>query len=320
MNISDESLINYLTGEYTPEEARQIEEWRKAEPANEQRYQDFKLIWDTSSHLQYHGDVNATASLHELKQKVIARQQQQTKVVRLKTNFKWLAAAATILIFAVSAWFYINNRSVANVQVVTVAEVRIDTLSDGSVLTINKNTQLSFPGKFPDSQRQVFLTRGEAFFNVKHQSARPFVIHAGSTTIQVLGTTFNVKHKNGRVEVIVESGMVAVKKGEQTVFLKPGEKGVIQPDARLISKETNPDKLYAYYRSNEFVADNTPLWRMVEVLNEAYDAQIIIGRNELRDMPLNTTFKNESLDEVLKVISKTFSIRVERKEQQIILK
>lgn len=319
MNISDESLINYLAGECTPEEAIQIEEWRKAEPANDQRYQNLKLIWDTSGHLQYQGEINAPASLQKLKQKAVAHKVQQAKTVRLKMQVRWLAAAAAILLFAVSAWFYVAKRSMANVQVITEAEVKVDTLSDGSLLTINKNTQLSFPGKFTDSQRQVFLTRGEAFFNIKHQANRPFIVHAGNATIQVLGTTFNVKHKNGSVEVIVESGMVAVKKGERTVLLKPGEKGVIQPNSPVITKETNPDKLYTYYRSHEFVADNTPLWRMVEVLNDAYDTQIVIGRKELREMPLNTTFKNESLDEVLKVISKTFSLKVERRKQQIIL-
>jgi transmembrane sensor len=319
MNISDESLINYLAGECTPEEAIQIEEWRKAEPANERRYRNFELIWDTSSQFQYQGEMDAPASLEKLKQKAAALYEQPSRVVRLKSNFRWLAGAAAILLFAVSTWFYIARRSVANVQVVTAAEIKIDTLSDGSVLTINKNTQLSFPGKFTHSQRQVFLTRGEAFFNVRHQKTRPFIIHAGSTTIQVLGTAFNVKHKNGGVEVIVESGMVAVKKGEQTVLLKQGERGFIQSGARGITKETNPDKLYTYYRSHEFVANNTPLWRMVEVLNEAYDTKIVIGRKELREMPLNTTFKNESLDEVLKVISKTFSLKVERRKQQIIL-
>ena len=140
MNISDESLINYLTGEYTPEEARQIEEWRKAEPANEQRYQDFKLIWDTSSHLDYQGAINAQASLQRLKQKVAVLDERQSKIVSFKMQFRWLAAVAVMLLFSVSAWFYISKRSGTIVQVVTAAEVKIDTLSDGSILTINKNT------------------------------------------------------------------------------------------------------------------------------------------------------------------------------------
>jgi ferric-dicitrate binding protein FerR (iron transport regulator) len=88
----------------------------------------------------------------------------------------------------------------------------------------------------------------------------------------------------------------------------------------VATKEAVTDKLYNYYRSKEFVCDDTPLWKLVQVVNEAYDAKIIIGRKELNDMRLTTTFNNESLEKVLEIIHLTFDITVTKKEDgQIIL-
>jgi transmembrane sensor len=61
------------------------------------------------------------------------------------------------------------------------------------------------------------------------------------------------------------------------------------------------------------------LWKLVEVLNEAYDANIVIANDELKDLRLNVPFINESLDQVLNVVSLTLRIKVTRDGDQIIL-
>jgi ferric-dicitrate binding protein FerR (iron transport regulator) len=105
------------------------------------------------------------------------------------------------------------------------------------------------------------------------------------------------------------------------VELIAGEKIVMSANDSNAAKEKVSDKLYNYYRSKEFVCDDTPLWKLVQVVNEAYDAKIVIGRKELNDMRLTTTFNNESLEQVLDVIQLTFEITVIKKEDgQIILK
>ncbi len=61
------------------------------------------------------------------------------------------------------------------------------------------------------------------------------------------------------------------------------------------------------------------IWKVVEVLNEAYDVNIVIEKKDLRAMPLTTTFNNESLDNILNIIQQTFNISVIKKDNQIIL-
>jgi transmembrane sensor len=319
MMVNDDLLVSYLSGNCAPEVAVHIMQWRQAHPDHEKQFQDFKHIWETSARLGYAGKADAAASLQRLKQKAAAREAADTsRVRRMPTGKVWLSAAASMLVLMALAWWFAARSS--RVEVYTQNQVQTDTLPDGSILTLNKNTELQFARELDGAQRRVLLTKGEAFFNVRHQNHRPFIISAGATTVQVLGTSFNVKSINGGIEVIVETGMVGVTMGKQTVLLKSGEKAVTQPGTHTLSKTTNPDQLYQYYRTREFVAVNTPLWRMVEVLNEAYQSHIVLGRKQLRTLPLNTTFKNESLDDILSVIARTFNLTVERKSNQIILR
>ncbi|HEY1006091.1 MAG TPA: DUF4974 domain-containing protein, partial [Sphingobacteriaceae bacterium] len=81
------------------------------------------------------------------------------------------------------------------------------------------------------------------------------------------------------------------------------------------------DNLHNYYRSRKFTADNTPLSRMVEVLNDAYRANIVLEDPALGDLRLTTTFSDDSsLDTILGVIAETFELKVERNDGQIILR
>ena len=95
---------------------------------------------------------------------------------------------------------------------------------------------------------------------------------------------------------------------------------MINTNDSVATKQKVTDKLYNYYRTKEFVCDDTPLWKLVQVLNEAYGTKIIIGRKELNNMQITTTFYNESLEKVLEVIHLTLDITVIKKEDgQIIL-
>ncbi|MGZ3873027.1 MAG: FecR family protein [Mucilaginibacter sp.] len=316
MEMNDDLLISYLLKEVSDEQARLVKEWRAASEANEQRFGQFRLIWETSKKFRLDDPADASDSLQRLKQKAA----QPLKVKKLYPGYGWLRIAAAVLLLAGGAWIYFGQRAVKQLQFATADTVKTDTLSDGSVITLNKYALLQYPEKFNGKQRNVILKKGEAFFSVAHDKAKPFIITAGGTAIRVVGTSFNVKNKNGTIEVIVETGIVQVSRNGSAILLKPGERILVEPGTRTLIKAHISDHLYTYYRNREFVADNVPLWRMVQVLNEAYDTNIIIGRKELKDLPLNTTFKNESLDDVLAVISRTFKISVEKRNDQIILK
>ena len=195
----------------------------------------------------------------------------------------------------------------------------IQKLNDGSVVTLNKNSSLAYPDKFAGDEREVTLN-GEGFFQVTPDKSKPFTVHVNDITVKVVGTSFNIRTLNGKTEVIVETGIVQVSRKNKMVELRPKEKVLVSQEDSSLVKQVETEKLYNYYRTKEFVCDNTPLWKLVEVLNEAYQANIVIQKPQLRSLPLNTTFSNESLDHILEVIQLTFDITVEKENDKIILR
>jgi len=317
--IQDDLLIACLLGEASPEEVKQVEALRESDEAYNKRFEEFRLLWETSKRLDVPED-DAQAALARFRQKAAERRESSALVTNIRPVRLWLSIAASLLLVAGAACLYVTQFQVKEINLMTQAETRTTNLPDGSVITLNHETSLEYPSAFRENTRPVKLMTGEAFFNVVHDPKKPFIISAGPTQIQVMGTSFNVKHRNGSIEVIVETGMVAVKKDGHIVMLKAGEKVRTEDQSSVWQKEPNTDRLYTYYRSKEFEAQDTPLWRVVEVLNEAYDSHIIIERKELRDLPLNTTFKDGSLDEILEVIRRTFKLSVVKKHGTIILR
>jgi len=320
MDMQDDILISYLLGEASPEEIKQVERWRKTDEACEGRLKEFRLLWETSKNLMDSAENDADLALWRFREKARERANTKDHVLSLKPKMRWLSVAASFLLIAGALWFYTFQHRITEIRLTTNAGTQNVILPDGSQIILNHRSDFEYPSAFSNNQRLVKLRSGEAFFNVAHNKTKPFLINTGKILIRVVGTSFNVKNKNGNVEVIVETGIVEVSKGGHTIQLTPGEKTMVKRSSKTLEKYRSTDQLYNYYRSKEFEAQDTPLWRVVEVLNEAYDSHIVIERKELRNLPLNTTFKNESLDKVLDVISRTFKINVERKRGVIILK
>ncbi|TDO19599.1 FecR family protein [Pedobacter duraquae] len=317
MNINDDLLISYLLNEASAQQRKQVEKWRAEQSANERRFTEFQLIWEQSAELAFNGKRDAKESLLRLKSRLT--QSNATPTTKFKNRSSWFSIAAAIIVLVSGTWIYTKILNQEQ-QISSVDQVRTDTLSDGSVVTLNKKSLIIYPKHFSDAQRLVTLSSGEAFFKIVPDKIKPFIIQSGNVKIRVVGTSFNVKSSNNLLEVIVETGIVQVITNGKMMSLRPGEKGLINIESGMPTKTNNPDQLYKWYRSKKFIADNTPLWRMVEVLNEAYNTHISIGRKELKNLPLNTTFSAQSLDEILDVISRTFKITVEKKSDQIILK
>jgi transmembrane sensor len=222
-------------------------------------------------------------------------------VRRLNQFNTWLQAAAAVLIIAAgswAAWFYTHTQSNRWTTVTAYETAISDTLPDGSVIRLNKHSTISYSG------RMVRLN-GEAFFKVVHNADKPFVVHTRDISITDIGTAFNVRSTAGQVEVIVESGIVKVGKRSNTVILKQKQMVLVGPGKAPLQALGNPDLLYQYYRTDEFVTDHTPLSRLVQVLNEAYGVKIVINGSALADLPISGTYKRESLDKVLGVVMLT---------------
>jgi transmembrane sensor len=276
-------------------------------------YNQLKKIWDDSRQLALTSTVDENRAWQKFQQRI-------HPVSVRRTGFGWMRIAASVIILIglglLTYWIF-NDRT-KELTVVAQKTVLSDTLPDGSVVTVNKGSSISYLPKFKGETRQVSL-KGEAFFNVTPNKKKPFIISVNDIQITVVGTSFNVKTINGNTEVVVETGIVKVTRAGKTVELKANEEVTVDAKDSILTTEKVSDQLYKYYRTKEFVCDDTPLWKLVEVINEAYSSHIVIGNPALKDMSITTTFNNESLDQVLNVISITFNIKVIKEGDNIIL-
>ena len=316
-HINDEHLAGYLLEELSDNDRRAVEAWLAADPANQVYFNQFKKVWDGSRALATGGYVDEEAAWHRFRSRIQLPARKATA-----PSMQWMKIAAIFIVIVgatVLALQLFRTETISTITAQASNEVINETLPDGSVITLNKNSSLSYPEKFKGDTRSVTL-KGEAFFNVRANRKRPFIIHVNDVSITVVGTSFNVKSENGRTEVIVETGIVRVAKKNQVVELRPKEKITIAAQDSVLQKVKEEEQLHNYYRTKEFVCDNTPLWKLVDVLNEAYGVQIVLERKELRSLPISTTFSNESLDKILDIIAMTFKLRIQRTGDEIILR
>ncbi len=294
-DITEDLLIRYVLDEANTGERQQVESWLNDGNANVKRLEQTKFLLDQSKQLAKTSPVSTDDAWENFK---VRRENYRPSPIRtLSTYNRWLQAAAVLILGGALwlTWHYTHQQSNEWTLVTARDKVVTDTLQDGSVIQLNKNSNIRYSGRI------VYLN-GEAFFKVVHNASKPFVVHTADVSITDIGTAFNVRSAAGKVEVIVESGIVRVQRKTGSVLLKQKQMILVGQESSSLQPEISNDLLYQYYRTGEFVNDHTPLGRLVTVLNEAYGADIRIEGKGLSDLPVTATFKKESLDKILEVL------------------
>ena len=188
-------------------------------------------------------------------------------------------------------------------------------LPDGSTVALNANSKLRFPKEFRSDIREVTI-EGEAFFDVKPNPEKPFVINAGNAQVKVLGTSFSVSAYPGNetVEVIVATGKVSVVNRiteQQTeigeLLLVPGEKGTLFALSQKLEKSVNTDPNYLSWKTHDLIFDEVPLGEVIRCLEKTYHIRIDLAEPGLNDLLYEGHFDQKPADFVLDVIRLNFN-------------
>ena len=269
---------------------------------------------------------NTNQALSQVKNK-IQHQQSNSRVLVLRI-LKIAAVIVFALIIGSAAYFVgknqLSNKSMARVMVDDTGLSQI-VLSDGTLVTLNRDTKINYPDQFGSDVREISI-EGEAFFEVTPNPNKPFIIHAGEATIKVLGTSFTVNAypENDRVEVIVATGKVQFSKLEtnQTphlVILDPGEKGTYVNTSKELKKSINTDPNFLAWKTRTLTFSETSLKEVIQQLNKVYRVQIDLSDTQLDNLLLNAHFENETLEFILEVISSTHGLKVDKQNGHYLL-
>lgn len=319
-NFADDLLVKYLLKEANTEEKVLAEQWINASAEHQKHFKQLSGVWDLSHTLQTDSP-SAQDAWTRFQQRV--QQSAKTSPKPVLSIKKWMAAAAILAIVVSGSWLWYRHASLPHglLTISSGATPLTYTLKDNTIVTLNKNSTISYPSQFDKNNRSVQL-QGEAFFEVKQDKSHPFIVHVNDITVTVLGTSFNINEKRSETEIIVKSGRIKVTGSKNSVQLQEGEKVIISSKTDLLKKEMADNELYSYYRTQEFVCNNTPLNELVATLNEAYDAHIKIANVQTNQLLITTTFhRSQPLDTILSIITQTLpQVTYTKEGNEIILK
>ena len=244
--------------------------------------------------------------------------------------YRFAAAILVAAVLLVSGYEVFYNPSASEVMLeLTTANKVLNTfaLPDGTLVTLNSDTKVFYPKKFGRKTREISI-EGEAFFEVKPNKNKPFIIHAGKAQIKVVGTSFSVSAypESKLVEVIVQTGKVQVmnKMAEtlqtEELILTPGDKGTLVYESKTLNKTTNQDPNFLAWKTHNLIFKATSLREVIDNLEKVYKVNISLADPKLNELLLTAQFNNYPLDFILKVIETTFKIEAQEVDGQYFLK
>lgn len=221
----------------------------------------------------------------------------------------FFAAAAVAAIVAPTA-LVLSRPGLFADQRTAVGERRTVALPDGSTIELAGASALSVD--FTASMRRVVLQEGEAFFNVAHDPARPFVVEAASGHVQALGTAFDIKLGADAVVIAVSERSVEVSlSGVPPVIVREGQQ--VRYGAGQLSPVREADLAQVQaWRHDRLVFQEVALGDVIADLERYRGGRIVTTDSRLRDMPVSGEFDTRQADAAIDTLASALSIRVRR--------
>src|SRR5665647_105635 len=180
-------------------------------------------------------------------------------------------------------------------------------LPDGTVGWLNSGSSLTYSLPF-NSNRKIVLD-GEAWFDVTHNEKSPFEIIAGNSKVKVLGTSFNLSaYRGDYIEVVLQKGKVEFYPGNlsQNITMTPSQKLVFN-DGKIDLSDTDPSK-YKAWTDGKLVFRGDNMEEVAGRIERWYNVKVLLADQNLKKFSFRATFEDDSLEEVLHLLSLTSPI------------
>lgn len=286
-----------------------VEKFRSESSENDNYFLEIERIWKLSQSAAVFENANQKQSVENIR-------------LALKNNLPkrfdwWKGIAASLFILIIGYWIYIQATKV-NYITKTTAQNQIDSvkLADGSVIILAENSALIYPDKFV-ADRKISLNRGQAFFKIASDPTHPFKVMIDQSSVTVLGTSFNIKLSDTKIDLGVITGKV---------FFSPYPNGTtsILTAGQALSYDVSKKQFITKNAQNsdswltkELVFVDTPLEEVCKQLTTYYGTEIKLKDNRVTQKKLNANFKDQSLAQVLDILNETYNIKIQRENNQI---
>jgi transmembrane sensor len=191
-------------------------------------------------------------------------------------------------------------------------EVRAIQLPDGSSLTLGAYSRATV--KISATERRVKLNRGEAYFEVAKDAARPFFVDAESAAVRVVGTRFDVRLGSSRVRISVDEGAVAV--NDRPAAVNGGQRIEVLPNGRLTEPTPIDEGETAAWREGRLVYDGAPLSEVVADLSR-YRSTVTLKSPAAGELRVTAGLRVEQIDQFVDRLPDILPVRVTRTAETI---
>jgi transmembrane sensor len=294
------------------EELTAFSRWRNAHPEHLAAYNRVEDISRSVRSLRDDPALRAAA------QEALRRPRERPAVRRWARHWRiWSSGVAVVgaIAGAVVAWNVRSDHSYST-QVGEISSLRLD---DGSLLRLNTDSQVRV--RFERERRAVELVRGQAYFEVAHDTARPFIVTAGQAQVRAVGTQFDVHRSDQGVRVVLAEGRVAV-----TDHLAPDAKWALSPGQGLTLgaapagarvQAVNIDDATSW-RTGRLTFHDVRLADAVAELNRYTRTKIRLGAGAPADQKVNGEFEAGDLQDFVAAVSQTYDLQVARPSAGVI--
>jgi len=240
-----------------------------------------------------------------------------------KAPFFKVAAAFAVISIAGGVAFAVLQSPKAQTYSTTIGGRETLTLDDGSQIELNTNTTVRVA--YEGGQREIWLDKGEAYFNVVHDATRPFSVTLGERRVVDLGTKFVARRDGDRIQVALIEGKARFDaaldptSAQQTV-LTPGDS--VTANATSVSMQHKTSRGLANelgWRRGMLVFDHATLAQVAEEYNRYNRIKLVIAGNDAQHLTISGSLPATDLGAFTRLATKFFNLRVEQRDDEIIV-
>jgi transmembrane sensor len=318
--------IKYFEGRATKVEQVKLLAWLRLKK-NSADFHKFRLMWRNSLDEQQFSE-GSGESWNKIQAVLLQKSYNRWQEARKVKQFFRVAA---IFFFVISlgslAYFFINPvKQLPETYTSVLAEngqISKVELPDGSLVWLNSGSKISYNNYFASNNRNISLS-GEAYFQVRKNEDIPLVVNSGDLQIKVLGTKFNVSTypEANEIEVVLETGAIELLNSNIENFsfkLKPGELAVFNKIERNLVVSEVIATNFTSWKEGIINIYNQSLEDLVKRLENRYNQKFEFDES-VKNYRYTFSIKNESLDEILKLMEKITPVKIFQKGNTILIK
>lgn len=309
-------ITKYLAGEASPQEEHDLRHWVDQQPEHTELFEEMYATWAEIDSLHSTKQFDLNEAWKEIKSRSGISGATPAPVVRslpMRTLIMRIAAAVVLLVgmgWALYMWMNVAGVQPEMIQLSTQEEKTHIYLPDSSEVWLNAYSELAYEADFSGEMRNVEL-KGEAFFEVQRNEAKAFIIQAGETQTEVLGTSFNIRayEQEDYIEVSVSTGKVSFGNAAANLALTAGNQGTFHTTNKRLTFEANRDENRIAWQSGQLIFDNSELSEVADALERFFGMTVSFSSTPLAQCHYSGRFDQPELEYLLEVITATVNMK-----------